>query len=100
MVFDATFIRIKNRKKYIRLAKKNNASVVCIYCSTPPDIILHRNAQRNEFRKVPEFVVKNMIEKFEEPTKEEGFDFIIKYDTIKDEFFGDFIDVSKMLEVN
>lgn len=99
IVFDATFVSPKKRKKYVRLGKKAGATMVCIYCSASKRTILDRNACRDEFRKVPGFIIGKMANSFVVPEKEEGFDLIVRYDSESDEFKGDFVKVSELLEV-
>ncbi len=100
IVFDATFVSPKKRKKYIRLGKKHDATVVAIYCLASKKTILERNSNRDEFRKVPGFIIGKMADSFVPPDKEEGFDLIVRYDSENDEFQGDFVKVSELLEVN
>lgn len=100
IVFDATFVSPKKRKKYIRLGKNSGATLICIYCSASNKTILKRNASRDDFRKVPEFIISKMANSFVAPEKDEGFDFIVKYDSEHDKFSGDFIKVLELLEVN
>jgi len=99
IVFDATFVGVKRRKKYINLGKKAGATMICIYCLASKQTILDRNATRNEYRKVPPFIIGNMANSFVAPEKEEGFDLIVRYDSECNEFKGDFVKVSKLLEV-
>jgi hypothetical protein len=61
---------------------------------------MERNEARASFRKVPNFIINKMVDSFVAPSKEEGFDFIVKYDSECDEFTGDFVQVSELLEVN
>lgn len=100
IVFDATFVTPKKRKKYIRLGKNKGANVICLYCTASKKLILERNANRNEFRKVPGFVVSKMIGSFVAPDKEEGFDLIVRYDSEHNEFTGDYVKVLELLEVD
>jgi predicted kinase len=100
IVFDATFVTPKKRKKYIRLGKNKGANAVCLYCTASKKLILERNANRNESRKVPGFVVSKMIGSFVAPDKEEGFDLIVRYDSEHNEFTGDYVKVLELLEVD
>jgi predicted kinase len=100
IVFDATFVSPKKRKKYIKLGKSHDATVICVYCVASKKTVLERNANRDEFRKVPGFIVGKMVNSFVVPEKEEGFDLIVKYDSESDEFNGDFVKVSELLEVD
>ena len=100
IVFDATFVSLKRRRKYIKLGKKNEANMICIVCSASEKITFERNNKRDEFRKVPPFIIRNMMNSFVAPNKEEGFDLIVNYNSELNEFHGDFIKVSKLLEVS
>jgi len=100
IVFDATFVSPKKRKKYIKLGKNAGATMICIYCSASKKLILERNASRDGFRKVPGGIVGKMADSYISPDKEEGFDFIVKYDSEYDEFSGDLVKVKKLLEVD
>lgn len=100
IVFDATFVSPKKRKKYIRLGKKHGATVIAVYCSASKKTILERNNSRDDFRKVPGFIIGKMADSFVPPSKEEGFDLVVRYDSEDDEFQGDFVKVSKLLEVD
>ncbi len=104
MVFDATFVSVKKRKKYINLARKNNVTPMIIYCVTSINTALTRNASRQKSRQVPGFVMKRMFSSFVVPTQEEGFDLVLNFNsetnktnkvegTIPDELF-------KELEIN
>ena len=98
IVFDATLVNFKRRKKYIELGKKFGATVICMYCSASKHLILKRNDARDEFRKVPEVVMGRMIGSFVSPDKEEGFDFIVHYDSEYDRFDGDVKKVMDLIE--
>lgn len=79
IVFDATFVSPKRRKKYIRLAKNNDFVPVAVFCDTSLKVSLQRNASRNEWRKIPHAVIENMFSKLVVPSKEEGFEEVIFY---------------------
>ena len=75
VVFDATNIRKKDRKKVIDIGKEYNCdNIIICYCSTPLEIVLERNANRE--RKVPVQVIKRMFTNFEEPSYAEGVNYI------------------------
>lgn len=78
VVFDATMLTPKKRKKYIDLAKKNDYQVVAIYCRTDESVCRERNGQRNPYRKVPENTISDMSKKLVSPDLEEGFAAIIE----------------------
>ena len=87
IIFDATLTSPKNRKRYINLGKKAGVKVVAIFCNIDISIALKRNADRNTFRKVPNFVIEDMSKRLVAPTIEEGFDKILVYDGIDLEGF-------------
>jgi predicted kinase len=98
IVFDATFVSPKKRRKYIKMGKKVGATLICIYCSVLEKTMIERNAARNDFRKVPTSVINKMASSYVPPKKEEGFDFVVEYNSECDEFNGDFSEVQKLLE--
>ena len=79
VVFDATFVDKKARKKYINIGKRLGAQVQAIFVDTDSKVCITRNASRNKYRKVPDAVMKSMGSRLERPTKEEGFDIIWIY---------------------
>ena len=81
IVFDATFVSPKKRKKYINLAKEKDFKVIAVFCSTPLDIALERNNARDKWRKIPEKVIIEMFNNLRTPSKEEGFEKIIVHTT-------------------
>jgi len=80
-VFDATFVSVKKRKKYVNLAIKNNVMPMIIYCMASINTALTRNASRQKSRQVPGFVMKRMFSLFAAPTKEEGFDLVLSFNS-------------------
>ena len=75
VVFDATNIRKRDRKTVIDIGKEYNCdNIIICYCSTPLEIALERNANRE--RKVPVQVIKRMFNNFEEPSYAEGVNYI------------------------
>jgi predicted kinase len=85
VVFDATFVSPKARRKYIKVAKEHNATPMIIYCTASLDTILVRNGSRADSRKVPGFVMKRMVNNFEAPTREEGFEVVMFFNSETDE---------------
>lgn len=78
VIFDATNLKIKDRKRFIDYFKKyNNVSILAfvIDCFTFEELSA-RNSQRN--RQVPEEVLQRMLKSYQEPTLDEGFQKIIK----------------------
>lgn len=81
VVFDATFVSVKARKKYIKIAIEREVAPMIIYCTASLDTVLTRNASRAESRRVPKFVIDRMANNFEVPTLEEGFEVIISFNS-------------------
>jgi predicted kinase len=98
ILFDATFLTPKKRKKYIKLGKDNGAVVISLYCMASEKEMVSRNSERNSTRSVPSFVIKNMIKSYKIPSKEEGFDFVVGYNSEDNTFCGDYQKVLKILE--
>ena len=97
IIFDATFVSVKRRRKYIKLCKDYNYKIGIIYCYASNNSLFERNKNREQFRKVPNHIVNNMINSFSVPTKEEGFDLIVKYDSEENKFYGDFKQLKTLL---
>ena len=76
IVLDATNTSRKARSYGIALAKKYNCEVIAVVFTANADVCLKQQLKRT--RQVPEFVVRRMAEKWEEPSVEEGFNKIIK----------------------
>lgn len=76
LIIDATSINKKNRKEYIKLAKKNKSKIVAWTFERNRDILIDRNMNRD--RVVPIWVIDRMISQYEKPTIDEGFDEVIE----------------------
>jgi predicted kinase len=74
VVFDATFVGQKRRRKYITLGKANGFFIKAIYCEVKMKTALVRNASREDARKVPVQTIERMWKDLQIPTLEEGFD--------------------------
>lgn len=81
VIFDATNISEKSRKRFLAIAKKCKTSVSAFVVHTPIEIAKARNAERD--RKVPEFVIDRQYQNFQMPTQEEGFDTVLVFDNSK-----------------
>jgi len=73
IVFDATFIAPKVRRKYINLAVEYNYIPVAFYCVVSIKTAQNRNSSREEYRRVPGFVMRDMNKNIIPPSHEEGF---------------------------
>lgn len=99
IVFDATFVSPKKRRKYIKMCKEKGGQVGIVYCVASSKTIIERNNNREEFRQVPKNIIYNMVKSFSVPTKEEGFDIVVRYDSEEDKFDGDTDKLLELLEV-
>ena len=81
IIFDATFVGSKKRSKYIGMAKKYDADVIAVYCKTPFEVALERNNTRESSRKISKFVMDSMLGRLEPPVVDEGFKYILTFET-------------------
>ena len=77
VVFDATFVAPKKRKKYINMALKASAVPVAVFCDTPISVCKERNNARDPNRKVPGVAMARMFSNLVAPSLDEGFKLII-----------------------
>jgi len=70
-ILDATNLRRKDRKSWLKLASQFGAVTEAVYFDVPLDLALTRN--RNRGRVVPEDVIRSMHSRLQPPTEEEGF---------------------------
>ena len=79
VLVDATSVNRKERSDYINTAKKYGAKVVAIVFKMDRQGLIERNKKRGEQggRVVPTFVIDKMLNKFEEPSYDEGIDVMI-----------------------
>ena len=100
VIVDNTNASNKTREKLIQIAKKNtavdgsNIQVICIYITTPKNIVMHLNALRtkitnrdvlnkviNEGHSVPVVAIHSYWKHLEEPDREkESIDYVFKID--------------------
>jgi predicted kinase len=78
VIIDMTNLSPKRRKGYIKTFK--NHTKIAVTFSLPLETLMERNKIRNEEtgKYIPEGVITSMYNSYEYPTKEEGFDYIIK----------------------
>ena len=76
VVFDATNIDRNRRRELVKEMRPYFDIIIFKWFCVPLDICKDRNAKRD--RVVPEEVLKRMWFNFEEPTMEEGWDYIEK----------------------
>lgn len=77
VIFDATNLTVKRRRKYIDLAKLHHARVTLHWINCPLQTAIERNSKRD--RKVPLPIIKSLYRSFQKPQREEGFDVIKVY---------------------
>jgi predicted kinase len=77
VIFDATNLTMKRRKKYIRFAKTLGANITVHWVNCPVAVAISRNAKRE--RKVPVPVIKAFHNALQPPAISEGMDKIIIY---------------------
>ena len=79
VLVDATSVNRKERSDYINTAKKYGAKVVAIVFKMDRQGLIERNKKRGEQggRVVPDWVIDKMLNKFEEPSYDEGIDVMI-----------------------
>lgn len=82
VVFDATNITRKSRKRFVELGKKENVSMSAVVVHTSEETAKRRNTQRE--RTVPDYVIERQFKTFQKPTKEEGFGVIFTIDNNED----------------
>jgi predicted kinase len=75
-IIDATNIRRKDRKPFLKIAQAFGARAEAIYFDVPVATALERNAARA--RRVPEVAIRAMAARMQPPRKEEGFDAVRK----------------------
>jgi len=79
VLVDATSVNREERSDYINTAKKYGAKVVAIVFKMDRQGLIERNKKRGEQggRVVPDWVIDKMLNKFAEPSYDEGIDVII-----------------------
>ena len=74
IVFDATNVSIKDRKKFIQMKNELGVKLIAIVVNTSIDVAKKRNLSRE--RIVPDEVIERMSRKLVIPTQDEGFDIV------------------------
>lgn len=77
IVYDSTNLTRKRRMKLLNLLKDFKYEKICYTIITDLNTCLARNAQRTGYAKVPEDGFELMINRFNLPTSDEGWDKII-----------------------
>ena len=78
IVIDRTNMTIKSRKRFLSNLTKNYTKYAISF-DVSKETIMERNDKRfkETGKHIPENVIDSMIKSFQQPTKEEGFDYII-----------------------
>ena len=74
VVFDATNINADRRKELVKEMRPYFDIIIFKWITTPASICYERNFYRD--RQVPSNIIKRMSDNFEEPTMDEGWDYI------------------------
>lgn len=84
-IVDMTNMTIKRRRQTLRYFGKDFTKVAIIFSILSDDEYQMRNIDRNakENKWIPPSVIKSMIDSYQEPTTDEGFDSIIILDNRK-----------------
>lgn len=79
IVWDQTNMTAKKRKTILSKIQRDYKKV-CVVFEAPLDVIKERLVKREKEtgKRIPEFVLINMLKSYEEPNLSEGFDKIIK----------------------
>jgi hypothetical protein len=84
IVFDAAFARAQDRAGAVAQARRFSCKLVCIWISCALDVALARNRARPPDQVVSEEVVRLVFNNFEPPTREEGFDEVLRVEPVED----------------
>lgn len=73
VLIDATNMYRKTRKQFIQIAKEYDATTIAVIFEATKSLLLERNKTRGNSggRNVPEFVIDNMLGKYERPDEKE-----------------------------
>ena len=79
VIIDATNLNAKDRKSWVEIAKKHNATLIAYVMERSKDLLMSRQKIRGAAggRVVPEDVIDRMLQKYVRPSQQEGFDQII-----------------------
>jgi predicted kinase len=73
IVWDQTNTTISTRRRKIAMLT-NYHKIAVVFKPPKPEVLAERLESRRHWKEIPDDVIKDMIEKFQEPTKSEGFD--------------------------
>lgn len=77
VLIDATNTTSSVRKDWLALAKECDVETIGVVMTTSPEVCFERNASRE--RVVPDEVMERMVEGYEYPILDEGFDKIMRF---------------------
>jgi len=72
IVWDQTNTTVSSRKKKIGMLKDYH-KIAVVFRTPPPEILKKRLESRKHWKEIPDDVMSDMIEKFQKPTEDEGF---------------------------
>lgn len=77
---DRTNMSAKSRRPFVQMAKANDYNLIALNFIVDEQVLYERLARRGDLtgKIIPDFVVKNMLNNYETPSPDEGFDFIFK----------------------
>ena len=78
VIADATHINKSSRRKLLSNLRLEGVEVIAVYCDTSFNTCFRRNSQRGWRIRVPDSAMYSMRDRLAPPTREEGFDLIIK----------------------
>ena len=73
IVWDQTNTTISSRRKKLAMLKEYH-KIAVVFNIPKPEVLAERLESRRHWKEIPNDVIESMIEKFQEPTKSEGFD--------------------------
>jgi len=73
IVWDQTNTTMSTRRKKLAMLKDYH-KIAVVFNTPKPEILKKRLASRSHWKEIPDSVMQDMIEKFQKPTKDEGFD--------------------------
>jgi predicted kinase len=82
---DATNLTAKDRRPYVKIARKRGCGIEALYFDVPLEVCKARNAARG--RIVPESAMDQMAAKLRRPTTAEGFDTVTVVQNVVGQLF-------------
>jgi predicted kinase len=73
IVWDQTNTTVSTRRKKLAMLK-NYHKIAVVFKQPKPEVLKERLDSRKHWKEIPDEVINDMIEKFQVPTKSEGFD--------------------------